>query len=178
MAAAVSTLIFCPLAFQGSRAAVADTSSVSSSAVPLGDLERAAREHCPDARRGLAFYRSAAHRWRLKMGAATTGNEAVTSRAGAGTSARPLACPQIHRAVKFSARRLRRTAGGTRRGRMTASTASTKVGVHPRARGRMGLEHGQRLLGWAANGLGLQRTYGPSSSVGRGSLIAGRCGRS
>ena len=35
------------------------------------------------------------------MGAATTGNEAVTSRAGAGTSARPLACPQIHRAVKF-----------------------------------------------------------------------------
>ena len=35
------------------------------------------------------------------MGAATTGNEAVTSRAGADTSVRPLACPQIHRAVRF-----------------------------------------------------------------------------
>ena len=99
LTAAVSTLIS-PLAFQGSRAAVG-ANAVSSSAVPLGDLERAAREQCPDARRGLTFYRSAAHRWRLKMGAATTGDEAVTSRAGEGTSARPLACPQIHRAVKF-----------------------------------------------------------------------------
>ena len=59
MAAAVSTLIFCPLAFQGSRAAVADTSSVSSSAVPLGDLERAAREdRAPD---GVAHRSGQAH---------------------------------------------------------------------------------------------------------------------
>ena len=35
------------------------------------------------------------------MGAATTGNEAVTSRPGADTPVRPLACPQIHRAVEF-----------------------------------------------------------------------------
>ena len=49
MTVAVSTLILLPLASEGSRAAVG-ANAVSSSAVPLGDLERAAREHCPDAR--------------------------------------------------------------------------------------------------------------------------------